>query len=92
MQRVDVPIAHVMSVDVNRSVADVVQPRDEPRQCGLARAVRPDERNHLTRFNRQRDLINGRENGSGIKIRGVAKLNASEQLRTKLETFTLSGP
>jgi ATP-binding cassette subfamily B protein len=42
--------AHVDAVDAHRSRRHVVQPRHEHRQCGLARARRPDERDHPPRL------------------------------------------
>ena len=64
-------IADVVTVDAHRAGGDVVEPRHERREGGLARARRADERDQLTRCDRQVDVAQYFGGFAGEVVHGV---------------------
>ena len=59
-QRLQRDLANVAPIDRNRAAADVVKPRDQVHERGLAGAAAADDRHHLSRRHRQRDVAENR--------------------------------
>ena len=71
-----VQTAHVGTVEANMPAGLMLQPGDNPQQRGFPGTGRPQQRDHLTRRNIQRDIV--QHLGATKRLLNIGNLNAHD--------------